>query len=308
VLMKLQSLVIIIGLLALPYNYTWSASFDCQKAQTSVEKSICGDKELSDLDSSVAIAYHKLLKVSKDKSAVIASQREWLKTRSTSPYPTFLISKYKARLDILNKEYDKIVSESNIPPFPNNHTITNTAPIEDSNIPPVNDIAKTSKNQISQASEITENDTVNSKYVKLINSLHPSSDNAYMSKPLLEPNGEWYVWHMKLTNQDNDDGSLISYIPETVHTIPSRTWVGMQSHSTSWEMTIPASGCFIPKNDRDDLKGIIYIDKEIQLNSDIIVIGQYESNSQLDLNDGSKVTVPVLSNTYIFNASSINSK
>lgn len=55
-----------------------SASFDCTKATISVEKTICGDDKLSQLDSDLAVAYKQALESSANKQVLIKEQRQWL--------------------------------------------------------------------------------------------------------------------------------------------------------------------------------------------------------------------------------------
>jgi uncharacterized protein len=55
-----------------------SASFNCGKARTKVERIICGDAELSLLDESLAKAYRQALKRNDKQRLLIESQRQWL--------------------------------------------------------------------------------------------------------------------------------------------------------------------------------------------------------------------------------------
>jgi hypothetical protein len=66
---------IIVSAIILTINVCKSASFDCSKAEISVEKIICADKELSSLDSKLGNLY----KEKKANNPNIGSrQREWL--------------------------------------------------------------------------------------------------------------------------------------------------------------------------------------------------------------------------------------
>lgn len=78
-----------IGLLMLltasiPLNSAQAVSFDCTKATTTVEKLICKNDTLSELDSNLATAYANALKRldEADESLLRANQRVWLKARS----------------------------------------------------------------------------------------------------------------------------------------------------------------------------------------------------------------------------------
>src|SRR5271169_5220376 len=70
---------IVLGLLA-PLTSAQAASFDCSKAQTKIEKLICGDDELSKLDEDLGRAYQQaLLRSGDDKPQEIKEQRFWIK-------------------------------------------------------------------------------------------------------------------------------------------------------------------------------------------------------------------------------------
>lgn len=57
----------------------FAASFDCEKAASKIEKLICSDDELSQLDESLSEAYLQALERANIKQQIIESQREWLK-------------------------------------------------------------------------------------------------------------------------------------------------------------------------------------------------------------------------------------
>ncbi len=59
-----------------------AASFDCAKAQSTIEKMICADAELSKLDESLAAAYVAALKASGDTAHIRQRQKQWLKERN----------------------------------------------------------------------------------------------------------------------------------------------------------------------------------------------------------------------------------
>ncbi len=72
--------VFFVGVLAgLPASST-ATSFDCSKSSNDVERAICGDKKLSDLDDQLAAAYKKALAQTKDKAALKERQRTWLQS------------------------------------------------------------------------------------------------------------------------------------------------------------------------------------------------------------------------------------
>lgn len=81
-----------------------AASFDCKKARTKVEKSICNDPELSQLDEQLATAYKKTIATHPVPSYVKARQRDWLKLNPFCDPQNFqacLKKNYKERLSNL---------------------------------------------------------------------------------------------------------------------------------------------------------------------------------------------------------------
>lgn len=79
---------------------TTAASFACDKASSAVERSICDDAELSDLDDQLAryfAASREALKMA--NTCLVADQRHWLRTRrNTCTDAPCLRSAYRARL------------------------------------------------------------------------------------------------------------------------------------------------------------------------------------------------------------------
>jgi uncharacterized protein len=64
--------------LFLAWSAVHAASFDCAKASTSIEKNICADSQLSNLDSQLMQAYRQSLASAGNGDAVKAEQRAWL--------------------------------------------------------------------------------------------------------------------------------------------------------------------------------------------------------------------------------------
>jgi uncharacterized protein len=81
--MKFYSSIILVTSWFLVSMPSFAASFNCKKAVTEVEKEICADEELSQLDSDMAKAYKKLLAVLPKAEAEFLqeNQRAWLTTR-----------------------------------------------------------------------------------------------------------------------------------------------------------------------------------------------------------------------------------
>ncbi len=91
-------------LISTPAN---AASFDCNKAATWAEKTICKNPELSKFDDAMAIKYKSALAESSDfedsksyKDRMITEQREWLKfQRNTCKESDCLEREYKERVE-----------------------------------------------------------------------------------------------------------------------------------------------------------------------------------------------------------------
>ena len=76
-----------------------AASFDCTKATTLVEKTICADAQLSARDDALMEAYKQALVETKDANRVKAVQRAWLKNvRNKCQDVTSLFSAYDKRI------------------------------------------------------------------------------------------------------------------------------------------------------------------------------------------------------------------
>ncbi len=91
----------------------FSASFDCSKAKTVMEKTICSDQRLSALDEELAKLYKEIKTQMRDNpsqlDALIKSQREWLTDIKPLKSPSealvkSLIMSYQARIEELRKE------------------------------------------------------------------------------------------------------------------------------------------------------------------------------------------------------------
>jgi uncharacterized protein len=73
------SIVILLGLFALDLR---AASFDCRKASTAVEVSVCADAKLSALDDDLAAAYNSTLANAPAPWLLQRQQRAWTMFRS----------------------------------------------------------------------------------------------------------------------------------------------------------------------------------------------------------------------------------
>ena len=80
-------------------------SFDCAKSRTTVEKTICADEYLSQLDVSLSESYDNLLHYSVDKDKPHADQRAWLKQRNACKTATCIQTAYEKRITKVCTQY-----------------------------------------------------------------------------------------------------------------------------------------------------------------------------------------------------------
>jgi len=80
-------------------------SFDCAKSRITVEKTICADEYLSQLDVSLSESYDNLLHYSVDKDKPHADQRAWLKQRNACKTATCIQTAYEKRITKVCTQY-----------------------------------------------------------------------------------------------------------------------------------------------------------------------------------------------------------
>lgn len=91
-----------------------AASFDCTKASTKVEKMICGDPELSELDEILGREYKKASASSTNLDLLKQQQKEWIKSREQCDTRLCVKGQYAARLSYffkLNSPVKEIVTD-----------------------------------------------------------------------------------------------------------------------------------------------------------------------------------------------------
>jgi uncharacterized protein len=98
-IMKISNKLFVATLLALFVPKIYSASFDCAKASSRMEKLICSNADLSKLDEKLAEAYKAAY--SKDKK-IKANQINWLKETSKCGDESCLTDAYRQRIAALN--------------------------------------------------------------------------------------------------------------------------------------------------------------------------------------------------------------
>src|SRR6266480_1980533 len=84
--------------------YVRSASFDCAKAKTKIEKQICSNTKLSELDDKLTALYNKVLAQSPVPEDTKEQQREWVKgSRNVCKDAACLERAYASRISDLKK-------------------------------------------------------------------------------------------------------------------------------------------------------------------------------------------------------------
>lgn len=85
-----------------------SASFNCKKANTFIEHTICNDAELSKLDDILATTYKETMSRVSNKENLKNLQFTWLKNdREACKNMQCLKEQYSKRIEFLNSYYDK---------------------------------------------------------------------------------------------------------------------------------------------------------------------------------------------------------
>ena len=89
-------------------SFAQSASFDCQKASTQVEKNICSNEVLSKLDEEMAKAYRDALDSlsSEGQKETKEYQKKWLKSISKLDKKNLKLN-YEARIKELQDMFDR---------------------------------------------------------------------------------------------------------------------------------------------------------------------------------------------------------
>lgn len=83
------------------------ASFDCSKARTEIERMVCSDNEISELDGNLAEAYQRQLTGSASTEQLRSEQRLWLRNvRNRCRSIDCLRAAYQQRLEALTNQCD----------------------------------------------------------------------------------------------------------------------------------------------------------------------------------------------------------
>jgi len=99
--------LVAISLVGMPYVH--SASFDCAKAKTKIDKLVCGDPKLSDLDDKLTALYNQVLAKSPVPEDTKEQQREWVKqSRNVCKDADCLQQAYTSRISDLQEQLEKL--------------------------------------------------------------------------------------------------------------------------------------------------------------------------------------------------------
>lgn len=114
--MKKMPLHVLFALVSFPM-LSCAASFDCSKAGLLVEKLICTDANVSNLDEELAMTYKAASDTAVDKNLLKTQQRDWLKQkRNKCGDVDCLVKTYQARIDELSLSKSASVSPSSLSP------------------------------------------------------------------------------------------------------------------------------------------------------------------------------------------------
>ncbi len=97
----MRTLFLLAALLALPTASASAASFDCKKAASRIEKTICADSELSKADERLAASFADAVAASLSPQALHAEQTEWLHDRDKETDAKKLRELYRVRIEAL---------------------------------------------------------------------------------------------------------------------------------------------------------------------------------------------------------------
>ncbi len=101
---------ILLSLLVLISQISYSASFDCKKASTVTEKLICSEKSLGYFDKNLGNVYKSLMATysSSERSQIVIEQKEWIKKRNAECVSVRDCKEtYKLRISQLRKKLDE---------------------------------------------------------------------------------------------------------------------------------------------------------------------------------------------------------
>jgi uncharacterized protein len=116
-----------------------SASFDCAKAKSFIEKEICSNQELGSLDEKLAESYKNAISSRSNASDITNEQRKWLReVRNTCTDTNCLVKSYQSRI----KEIQEAPQSQVLPKTTSNEPILELSPQELKNSIPKTSLAE----------------------------------------------------------------------------------------------------------------------------------------------------------------------
>ncbi|HEV7778889.1 MAG TPA: lysozyme inhibitor LprI family protein, partial [Luteibacter sp.] len=112
--MTIVRLLILLGM-GIFASDAFAASFDCSKAASPVEKLICGDQDVSRLDTQLQGTYQTALGAvdASSKDRLVKEQRNWIRyTRNICQDEACLGDAYKARIAVLGRNEKYLVDKA----------------------------------------------------------------------------------------------------------------------------------------------------------------------------------------------------
>lgn len=111
------TVTLIVVLLMIYGTVAGAASFDCAKAQTQLEKTICNDNQLNDADTKLGKVYFELMDLLSgvESDRLKQEQRSWLKSRTnycSSNDARCLYTVYEERIKVLQANLSALIQES----------------------------------------------------------------------------------------------------------------------------------------------------------------------------------------------------
>ncbi|WP_433898351.1 lysozyme inhibitor LprI family protein [Pseudomonas sp. PSE1(2024)] len=104
--MYIKGCYIVSACALLLFQQALASGMDCTKAASVVEKAICADKPLYELDAQMGAAYRKLMKAAPTQAEVKKAQRQWLKERDRCGEEVSCLSqRYQDRLQVLHAQW-----------------------------------------------------------------------------------------------------------------------------------------------------------------------------------------------------------
>jgi uncharacterized protein len=100
------------SVLVAPPLIAYSASFDCSKVKGYVERTVCSDPELSELDDALAAAFDWAKAEALDASELTREQRAWLVQRNACLEPSCIKAAYETRLEHVEQSRAVMVAAS----------------------------------------------------------------------------------------------------------------------------------------------------------------------------------------------------